>query len=236
MKLDFKDERVLAVVAHPDDAELLCAGTLARALHDGAEIAVCVMCQGDKGQSIQPIPNLPARRRKELKEAIKLLGAELFTEENPDSRLEDSTANRASLTEIYRQFRPTLILAHSIEDYHPDHRAAGMLAESASWFSASHGFKTSSPPIEKAPALWWMDTVNMSGFSPEFYIDITEYTKLKTRMLECHASQLQRGAEKNFSPLGELMTLQYRARGLQAGVEAAEAFRAHLVFKRGRAW
>ena len=57
---------MLAVVAHPDDAELLCAGTLARARDDGAAIAVCVMCRGDKGQPPRPIPNLPGVRRKEV--------------------------------------------------------------------------------------------------------------------------------------------------------------------------
>src|SRR6476646_5695065 len=54
MKLDFTDERVLAVVAHPDDAELLCAGTLARAKADGAAIAICILCRGDKGLPDQP--------------------------------------------------------------------------------------------------------------------------------------------------------------------------------------
>ncbi len=58
MKLDFSSERVLAVVAHPDDAELLCAGTLARARSEGAAIAVCVLCRGNGGQPAKPIRNL----------------------------------------------------------------------------------------------------------------------------------------------------------------------------------
>src|SRR6266704_1525308 len=58
MKLNFENERVLAVVAHPDDAELLCAGTLARAKADGAAIASCVMCRGDKGQPVKAVANL----------------------------------------------------------------------------------------------------------------------------------------------------------------------------------
>src|SRR5207248_11356311 len=58
MRLDFSGERILAVVAHPDDAELLCAGTLAKARQDGATIGICVLCQGDKGQPATPIPNL----------------------------------------------------------------------------------------------------------------------------------------------------------------------------------
>ena len=55
MRLDFAGERVMAVVAHPDDAELLCAGTLARGRSEGAAIAICVMCRGEKGQPAKQI-------------------------------------------------------------------------------------------------------------------------------------------------------------------------------------
>lgn len=236
MKFNFQNERVLAVVAHPDDAELLCAGTLARARQDGAQIGICVLCRGDKGQPRKPLPNLAAVRRMEMAAAAKLLGAQLFFGENPDGELEDTNPSRAKLTEIFRRFKPSLILAHSLEDYHPDHRAAGKLAEAASWFCASSGYKTRSPAIGISPALWWMDTLGMSGFVPGFYVDISEFTALKSRMLACHKSQLQRGDDKDFSPLENLMRLQYQTRGFQAGVAAAEAFRAHHAFKRARAW
>src|SRR5688500_17190120 len=126
MKLNFSGDRVLAVVAHPDDAELLCAGTLARARDDGAAIAVCVMCRGDKGQPPRPIPNLPGVRRKEVAAAARLLRADLFFGDFADGTLADGTPQRQKLIEIYRQFRPTLVVAHSVEDYHPDHRAAGV--------------------------------------------------------------------------------------------------------------
>src|SRR5438105_13444852 len=66
MRLSFAGDRVLAVVAHPDDAELLCAGTLARARAEGAAVAVAVLCRGDKGQPAQPIRNLAAVRRREM--------------------------------------------------------------------------------------------------------------------------------------------------------------------------
>lgn len=63
MKLTFKDDRVLAVLAHPDDAELLCAGTLARARRDGAAVAIFVLCRGDKGQPSNRVKNLANVRR-----------------------------------------------------------------------------------------------------------------------------------------------------------------------------
>jgi LmbE family N-acetylglucosaminyl deacetylase len=236
MKLNFQDERVLGVVAHPDDAELLCAGTLARAQRDGADVAICVLCNGDKGQSTRVRTNLTSVRRREMSRAAKLAGASLFAEDNPDGSLQDNEVSRLRLVEVYRRFKPTLVLAHAPEDYHPDHRAASALAEAASWFCASRGHKTPSMVMEAAPALWWMDTLNMIGFEPGFFVDISEFIGLKVNMLACHESQLERGADKDFSPLAELMRLQFRARGAQAGVAAAEAFRAHQVFKRARAW
>jgi N-acetylglucosamine malate deacetylase 1 len=236
MKLNFQNERVMAVVAHPDDAELLCAGTLARARNDGAEIGICVLCRGDKGQPGRAVANLSAVRRKEMTAAAKLLGAKLYPGQNPDGMLIDGASQRAKLVETYRQFRPTLVLAHAVEDYHPDHRAAGILAEAASWFCASRGYKTRSTALAAPPALWWMDTLDMSGFEPGFYVDISRYLKLKLEMLSCHKSQLQRANDTDFLSLSELLRRQSQARGAQAGVAASEAFRTHQVFKRTRAW
>lgn len=236
MRLHFGSERVLTVVAHPDDAELFCAGTLARAKTDGAAIAIAVLCNGDGGQPHRPIRNLAAVRRREMDAAARLLGAELYCGSISDGTLVDDRPTRLLLTEVYRQFRPTLVLAHSPTDYHVDHRASSALAEAASWFCSSRGQKTKSLPLPASPALWWMDTMNMIGFDPDFYVDISGFTPLKEKMLACHRSQMARGGDSSFSPLLDLMLQQARARGMQAGVVAAEAFRAYHAFKRARAW
>jgi LmbE family N-acetylglucosaminyl deacetylase len=236
MRLDFSGERVLAVVAHPDDAELLCAGTLARARADGAAVGICVLCRGDKGQPAEPIENLAEVRRQEASAAAELLGAELLLGGFPDGELLDGAEERQTVLALYRRFRPTLVLAHAPEDYHPDHRAAAALAEAVSWFGASAGQRSAEPPLETQPALWWMDAVNLAGFEPGFFVDVSAFAELKHRMLSCHRSQLARGAERDFSALDELMRRQYQARGAQAGVAAAEAFRVHLAWRRARAW
>lgn len=238
MKLSFSNDRVLAVMAHPDDAELLCAGTLARAKADGAPIAVCVMCRGDKGAgSSTSGTNLAAIRREEAEAAVKVIGAELYWQDHSDGELFDNYAGRLKLVEAYRKFRPTLVIAHSIDDYHPDHRAASVLAEAATWFAASRGHVTKGwDPLDAPPALWWADTINMSGFDPAFYVDVTAQMDAKRRMLECHRSQLERSGDRDFAPLADLMHRQAAARGAQAGVAAAEGFRPHRAFKRLRAW
>jgi LmbE family N-acetylglucosaminyl deacetylase len=236
MKLDFRDDRILAVVAHPDDAEMVCAGTLARAKREGAVVGICVLCLGDKGQPHKPVANLASKRRKEMIASARMLGARLFFGTVPDGRLADEAPTRLKLIEIFRQFKPTLVLAHPPEDYHFDHRSASALAEAATWFCASRGHKTRSAPIPRAPSLWWTDTVGMHAFTPGFFVDITETISLKARMLACHETQLRRGVDEDFCSLQEFMQLQSRARGMQAGVQAAEAFRLHVVFKRARAW
>ncbi len=236
MKLDFSSDRVLAVVAHPDDAELLCAGTLARARREGAPIGICVMCKGDKGQPARPIRNLAAVRRREMAASARILGARLFCGTSPDGRLADSIPQRRFLVEVFRQFRPTLVLAHSPQDYHPDHRAASALADAASWYCASRGFRTRSSPLPAAPGLWFMDTIAMVGFDPGFFVDVSPFLAIKAAMLAAHKSQLARAGDTDFSPLSDLMRRQGEARGMQAGVPSAEAFLPCHAFKRGRAW
>src|SRR5688500_19090166 len=98
MKLSFTDDRVLAVMAHPDDAELLCAGTLARAKADGAAIAICVMCSGDKGAGSETKGiDLAEMRCDEATAAANIIGAELYWQARRDGELFDSYAERLSL-------------------------------------------------------------------------------------------------------------------------------------------
>lgn len=236
MRLQFRDERVLAVVAHPDDAELLCAGTLVRARSEGAAVGICVLCQGEKGQPDPPLADLGQVRRGEMEAAAAILGADLHLIGVPDGTLSRSETAATLLVDAYRQFRPTLVLAHSVNDYHADHRAASSLAEAASWQCASRGMQTGESPMPEHPAVWWMDTVGMHGFSPGFYVDVSATAELKERMLACHTSQLQRSDDADFAPLLEMMRAQQTARGRQSGVAAAEAFRMHDAFGRTRAW
>lgn len=241
MKLDFADERVLAVVAHPDDVELLCAGTLARARADGAVVAMCTLCRGNRGVASGESANeqsfgVSEARQAEFTAAAELVGADVFFGGIGDGELEDRPDQRRELISIYRRYRPTLVLAHAANDYHADHRAASRLAEAASWFACSAGHVTGEAPLAEPPAIWLMDTMEMHGFSPGFYVDVSEHLELKRQMLACHKSQLARSGDRDFAPLEELMLGQSRARGAQAGTEAAEAFCIHPAWKRVRAW
>jgi len=225
-------------MAHPDDAELVCGGTLARAKAEGAAVAICTMCKGDKGAGSREKGGeaLSLRRREEAGQAAKIVGAELFWFACPDGELYDNYENRRKLMEIYRQYKPTLLIGHNNKDYHPDHRAAYALTEAASWFCASRGHITDTAPLPAPPVLWLADSINMAQFDPDFYIDITGFMDVKRSMLACHKTQLVRGKDGDFTPLLEMMTRQVHTRGSQANVEEAEAFCAHHALKRALAF
>lgn len=232
MKLTFSNDRVLAVVAHPDDMELLCGGTLARAADEGADVGIVILCQGDRGQPSEPMDNLAEVRRREATKAAELLGAQVMFGEFPDGTLADTPDVRATLVDLIRQFQPSLVISHAPNDYHSDHRAASQLAETSTWYAASRGHISKSAVLDHVPGLWFMDTVGMAGFEPGFFVDICSYVDTKRRMLRFHESQMARGNDKSFSALETLMLHQCAARGEQAGVSAAEAFRWAGTWKR----
>jgi len=194
------------------------------------------MCRGDKGvgaaKSASTAENLGQLRHDEAAAAANVIGATLFWFGAGDGELFDTYENRRNLTEIYRKFRPTLVIAHAPEDYHPDHRAAAAIAEAGTWFAASRGHATVSPPLDSPPRLWFADTLNMQEFAPDFFLNVGDQLEIKRRMLACHRSQLERGGDGDFVPLQDLLLRQAGARGAQAGCAAAEAFRWHQAFKR----
>ncbi len=234
MRLDFSSERVLAITAHPDDAELLCGGTLARAAAAGAAVGWVVCCRGDRGvaQGQRPGRELAETRRHEAEAAAAIIGADVFFLDVADGELADSPPLRVQLTDLVRRFAATLVIGHAGNDYHPDHRAASRLAFAASWFAASAGQTTGTPPLAEPPCLWEMDTVSGLEFEPHFGIDITDHLDVKRRMLLSHATQLQRANDPDFVPLDRLMERQAALRGEQFATRWAEAFRWSRVWKR----
>ncbi len=237
MRLNWQQERVLAVMAHPDDADLMCVGTLERAHLEGAEIAIVYLCMGDKGQPDPPLPHLADVRFAEAKKNADIVGARLFRGIFDDGSLTDSPAPREFLLAVYRDFRPTLVITHPPEDYHPDHRACAQLAEGVTWFSASKGFVLEDKPaLALPPALWWCDTFGMTGFQPTLFIDVSAVGPGKIERLTSHESQLARGPGGASHPFASLVAHQMQSRGREALVDYAEAFRPHLTYKRTRAW
>lgn len=217
--------RVLAVGAHPDDIEILCAGTLARYARDGADVVMCVATDGAAGHMEIPPDELADIRERETRASASVIGAELIWLGLPDELVFDDEGTRLLFVDAIRRARPDVILVHPPDDYHPDHRAVSSLVFNASFVASLPNIPTEHPAHATVPPIRYMDTLAGKGFHPTEFVDISETFETKRRMLECHASQLEWLRDHDDIDIVDFMTVVSKTRGIQAGVAFAEGFR-----------
>ncbi|MBI4568486.1 MAG: PIG-L family deacetylase [Planctomycetes bacterium] len=217
--------RVLAVGAHPDDIEILCAGTLARCKARGDAVHMCIVTDGAAGHRQIGPDELREVRMAEAAAAAETLGAEMHWLDIPDEGARNDQGSRLLLVDAIRRARPDLIITHGPDDYHPDHLAAWELVRDASFMAGLCNVRTRHPAIENVPPLFIMDTLMGVGFTPEIYVDVTDAFPTKQRMLEKHVSQLKFLKEHTTVDIMNVIEVVARFRGLQCGVKMAEAFR-----------
>ena len=127
-------ERVLVVVAHPDDIDFGAAGTIARWTASGIQVTYCVCTSGDAGgYDDTPRAQMGPLREAEQKAAAAEVGVhDLTFLHYPDGRVTPSIELRRDISREIRRLRPQRVLAPSPEIFwdrlgvsHPDHRAVG---------------------------------------------------------------------------------------------------------------
>lgn len=226
--------RVLAVGAHPDDVEILCAGTLARYAREGHEVAIAIATDGTAGHRRIPPAELAPVRRAEAEAGAQVIGADFQWMGFPDEFLFEDAPTRLAFVDVIRRARPDVILTHAATDYHPDHRATSSLVLNASFVATLPNVVTEHEPCEAVPSLYYMDTLAGRGFDPEAFVDITATFDLKRRMLACHETQVAWLRDHDDVDILDFMEVVAKARGAQSGVRYAEAFRAEASWSRGR--
>jgi len=182
---------VLVIGAHPDDAEILCGGTMGRYVDAGARVTIAIATNGEVGGPGDDPIAIVAIRKREAEASVRLLGANLIWMGFQDEMLFNTKEVRETFIDAYRQARPDVVFVHSTEDYHPDHRVAGQVALDARIPAAVPLVKTSLPALEKIPHLFVMDTIAGVNFEPEYLVDITSKQSLKDKLLQTHASQVE---------------------------------------------
>jgi LmbE family N-acetylglucosaminyl deacetylase len=196
--------RVLIVMAHPDDGEFSCAGTVARWAHEGRDIYYCLVTDGqvgDAGDKEITSEQLAAVRRKEAQDAADALGVQhpVIFLHFPDSRLEPTLEVRGAIARVIRQVRPDVMICQdptvrwSGQGYinHPDHRAAGEATLAAIMPVA--GTRLAFPELA-AEGLEPHDVreLYLSGTqTPDRWVDIEGYVETKIAALRAHKSQLR---------------------------------------------
>lgn len=232
---------VLALHAHPDDVETLCAGTLALLSRAGCRIVIATLTAGECGTLGDPVETA-AIRRQEAASAAALIGASYLCAGLPDLGVFNDNPARRTVTELIRSASPDLVIAPPTEDYHPDHEAAGVLARDACFAASAPAYRTGeAPPLGGIPYLYTADPIaarrrDGSSAPADFAVDIGEVMPIKRAMLQRHQSQIEWLARQHaMADFTAAMEAQARRRGREFGVAFAEGFRQyrHLPYPRG---
>lgn len=226
---------VVSIHAHPDDAEILAAGTLAILAERGHDVTIVTMTPGDKGSSDLSSDEIAAIRREEGRAAAALIGADYVCAEFRDLAIYNDDPSRRRVVELLRVLRPDVILTSSPVDYLCDHEATSILVRDACFGAPAPIYQTGAEnpakPLEHIPHLYFMDAiggVNREGepIWPHFIVNVAAKVEIKRRMLEQHASQREwLRAQHGMDDYIHTMERWTEACGKRAGIERGEGFR-----------
>jgi LmbE family N-acetylglucosaminyl deacetylase len=192
--------RILVAVAHPDDAEFGCAGSVARWVAEGCEVVYCLFTSGDRGSDDPAMT--PARlarlREAEQRAAARVLGvADVVFFGYPDGELEDTREARRDIVRAIRRFRPDRVVTQNpfptLNPYagHRDHRHAGRLTLDAVYPYARDRMHFPELLAEGLQPHRVREVYLMGHAEPDVFVDITGTMERKLQALRCHASQLR---------------------------------------------
>jgi LmbE family N-acetylglucosaminyl deacetylase len=228
--------RILAVHAHPDDIETLCAGTLALLAARGHAITIATMTAGDCGSAETDNAQTARIRMAEADNAARIVGANYVCAGFGDLCLFNDDASRRRTTELVRAASPDLVITAAPADYHPDHEATSRLVRDACFAAPIVNYRTgNAPPLAAIPHLYFTDPIggrdrDNHDVAPDFAVDIGAFIAQKRAMLGAHESQ-KSWVEKHhgIADFVDAMESWSRRQGRRFGVAHAEGFRQYGV-------
>lgn len=204
--------KILGFGAHPDDIEISMFGLMSAFQKNGNEVILAVATDGAAGtyKGKSNINNLSEIRSKETKEALKVISNPILLN-LPDGSLDYKNSAFEKIHKAIISVDPDIIVTHSPNDYHSDHRALSKYIIDAVNF--------------RAPVLF-SDNLMCTNFEPDYYIDITCFFEKKIKAMKFHVSQ-------NPDKFIELIKVMNSFRAAQCNYSKgsyAEAYKLHKSF------
>jgi N-acetylglucosamine malate deacetylase 1 len=226
---------ILAIGAHPDDIEILCAGTLALYAQQGHKVFMASFTDGSMGDLKIPPAILAKIRHEEQRASAHIIGARLLWPDITDEHVFPNEAQRRVMIDLLREADPDVIFTHSPNDYHPDHRHLSQLVFDSYFQKGLPHIPNQSRPACRfgETQVYYMDNIAGIGFVPTEYVDITSVMDAKLRMLRCHQSQFTAISDLAHRDLEQVTDIQSRFRGLAGGCPFAEGFCRLETWQRG---
>ncbi|MGQ9731001.1 MAG: PIG-L deacetylase family protein [Candidatus Zipacnadales bacterium] len=183
---------ILVFGAHPDDCDLRFGGAamLYRAL--GHRVRFVSLTNGDTGHFAMGGGILARRRYEEAQRAAQVADIEYQVLDIHNGELEPSIMIRKLVIAIMREFRADMVLCHRPNDYHPDHRAVGILVQDAAYIVTVPNVCPLTEPLERSPVVGYLyDAFKLpTPYVPTVAIDTDEVFERKIDMAHCHVSQM----------------------------------------------
>jgi bacillithiol biosynthesis deacetylase BshB1 len=175
---------LLAIAAHPDDVELTCGGTLAKAVRQGHRVGILDLVAGESGTR-----GSAALRVREAVRAARALG--VHARENAglrDAHLHNSDDTRRVVVEWIRRFRPRTVILPFPVGRHPDHRIASELGRDACYLAGLARYDAPGRAHRPHKILYAL-AYREDPVKPTFVVDISDVFAVKMRALRCFKSQ-----------------------------------------------
>ncbi len=229
-------ERILVVVAHPDDCDFGCAGSTARWTSEGRVVSYCIVTDGDAGGSDRTVTRAEVaqlRRREQTAAAAAVGVTDIAFLGHPDGRVQPSIELRRDISRVIRQRRPQRVVTQSPErNYqrifasHPDHLAAGEAALCAVYPDSRNPFAHMELLEQEGLEPHTVDEVYLMAMAQgDTVVDITDTIDRKLEALKCHASQYD-----NWEELAERIREWARLNAERTGSPRGTARRASFAF------
>lgn len=225
-------KKLLVVGAHSADFVWRAAGTIAKALEEGAETLVIALSYGERGESGELWKEDPGRsidsvkkiRHEQAQKAAAILGTPIEFLDWGDYPMLLSEERIAHLTALIGDFEPTVILTHTEKDpFNPDHPLAFQAVQRARLLSCGAGVASAFKNI--APPAWYCfepHQPEICGFLPDTFIDISSVMDKKTAAMEVMGAQ--RYLKDYYKELGGRRGNHARRISGNKDVQFAEAF------------
>ena len=185
---------LLAIGAHPDDAEMTSGGWLALAARQGYRTGILHLTRGEMGTH-----GTPETREEEAREAAKILGcAAVEFAGLRDGFLNDDDASVRVVVDMLRKLRPEVVIAPWFTCHHPDHEAAARLAKKAVHFASLKGYATELPAHRTQRLVHARYSAHVE---PSFFVDVSDVIETKKAAILAYRSQFQTVVEENGKPL-----------------------------------
>ena len=187
--------RILCFGGHPDDCELQAGGTAAMWAARGHKVKFVSATNGDIGHWREAGGPLARRRKAEVEQCAKILGIETEVLDIHDGELLPTLENRRTFTRLIREWKADIVIGHRPNDYHPDHRYAGVLMQDSAYMVTVPHFCPDVPILTKNPVfMYFPDRFQKPNpFTPDVVVDVGPVMEKKLDALAVLVSQFAEG-------------------------------------------